>query len=483
MITAEDILEAGRRHGLSLADDLVEMAAAQMADRPQPAAMALASGPALSQIDDADIAARLDLAPSARGALDGFTIAIKDNIAVAGAPMRLGSGLPGWLPSPHATIVERLLASGARLTAKAQCEAFLLGANSFTSRPAPVPNPHDPRRSAGGSSSGSASLVARRACRAAIGTDSGGSIRIPAAFCGIVGFKPSRGAVPYTGIAPLEPYLEAAGPMGTCVADIAAMFEVIAGADGRDCRSGWLAPRASDRAMHSVRGRLALPMKWLDIVAPHAREAFEGIVSALRTAAFEIDEIDLDVLERANDAHFTIYAIGQAATLLTDHGSSPLASSEPDGWRAWWRGIDRTSLPIELAVSLALGAAWAQCQPDAYARALSESRSIAGAIDNVLNAYDALILPTTTDIAPMIPAGAPDLQEVFGDTRLTAPFNMSGHPAISLPSSKIGGMPFGMQLVGARGADRELLDLAARLERALPPISPPFAISRQDAPT
>jgi amidase len=189
----------------------------------------------------------LDLEPTGSGPLDGDRLAVKDNVVVAGVPTALGSGLPGFLDDRDAEVVARARRAGARVTAKAQCEAFLLGANSFTSRPTPVRNPHDPSRSAGGSSSGSAVLVATGDADLAIGTDSGGSIRIPASHCGVVGFKPTRGRVPFSGIAPHEPFLEHAGPLAATVDRAAALFAVLDGADGLDPRQAWSVDDAPSR--------------------------------------------------------------------------------------------------------------------------------------------------------------------------------------------------------------------------------------------
>src|SRR6058998_1152593 len=170
-------------------------------------------------------------APS--GALAGKRVAIKDNVCVAGIPMMNGTCvLEGYVPDVDATIVTRILDAGGEIVGKAVCEHLCFSGGSHTSDTGPVLNPHDPKRSAGGSSSGSAALVVVGECDMAIGGDQGGSIRIPSSFCGAVGHKPTYGLVPYTGVFPIELTLDHTGPIARTAGDAARLLEVLAGADG-----------------------------------------------------------------------------------------------------------------------------------------------------------------------------------------------------------------------------------------------------------
>src|SRR5580704_16704196 len=174
---------------------------------------------------------------AASGKLAGKTVALKDNVCLAGVPMMNGaSTLEGYVPDVDATIVTRLLDAGATIVGKATCEYFCFSGGSHTSSPAPVHNPHRRGYSAGGSSSGSAALVAAGEVDMAIGGDQGGSIRMPASYCGIYGMKATHGLVPYTGVMPIEIYVDHVGPMTRTVSDNALMLEVLAGDDGYDPR-------------------------------------------------------------------------------------------------------------------------------------------------------------------------------------------------------------------------------------------------------
>src|SRR5580698_761473 len=174
---------------------------------------------------------------AARGKLKGKVVALKDNIMLAGVPMMNGSStLEGYVPDFDATIVTRMLDAGAEIAGKVHCESFCISGGSHTNSTGPVHNPHKMGYSAGGSSSGSAVVVALGEVDMAIGGDQGGSIRMPSSFSGTYGMKPTWGLVPYTGIMPIEIFVDHAGPMTSSVADNALLLEVIAGDDGFDPR-------------------------------------------------------------------------------------------------------------------------------------------------------------------------------------------------------------------------------------------------------
>src|SRR5271169_6717458 len=171
------------------------------------------------------------------GPLKGRRVAIKDNIMVAGVPMMNGNSiLEGYVPEIDATVVTRLLDAGAEIVGKTHCESYCLSGSSFTGAKGPVHNPYKMGYSAGGSSSGSGVVVALGEADMALGGDQGGSVRMPACWCGIYGMKPTHGLVPYTGIMPIEIFVDHTGPMTASVADNALMLEVLAGPDGYDPR-------------------------------------------------------------------------------------------------------------------------------------------------------------------------------------------------------------------------------------------------------
>ena len=171
------------------------------------------------------------------GPLKGKKVAIKDNVMVAGVPMMNGNSiLEGYVPEIDATVVARLLDAGAEIVGKTHCESYCISGGSHTGAKGPVHNPYKMGYSAGGSSSGSGVVVALGEADMALGGDQGGSIRMPSCWCGIYGMKPTHGLVPYTGIMPIEIFVDHTGPMTATVTDNALMLEVIAGPDGYDPR-------------------------------------------------------------------------------------------------------------------------------------------------------------------------------------------------------------------------------------------------------
>ena len=201
------------------------------------------------------------------GKLKGKRVGIKDNVMVAGVPMMNGSAtLEGFVPDFDATVVTRLLDAGAEIVGKTHCECFCLSGGSHTNATGDVHNPYKMGYSAGGSSSGSAVVVALKEADMAIGGDQGGSIRMPASFSGIYGMKPTWGLVPYTGIMPIEIFIDHTGPMTGSVTDNALMLEVIAGDDGYD-------PRIRAPKLHPYSRMLEGGVKGMKIAV--VREGFE----------------------------------------------------------------------------------------------------------------------------------------------------------------------------------------------------------------
>src|SRR3954452_9674696 len=243
------------------------------------------------------------------GPLAGRTVAIKDNTAVAGVPMMNGSHtLEGFVPSRDATVVSRLLAAGATITGKAVCEDLCFSGGSHTSCSGPVRNPWDPSRTTGGSSSGSAALVAAGEVDLALGGDQGGSIRMPAAFSGIVGHKPTHGLVPYTGAFPIELTIDHLGPMTRTVADAAAMLDVLAGRDGLDPR------QPADLVPEQYAGALGRDVAGLRVGVVAQGFGIEGLSEpgvdeTVRAAAGRLRELGIEVVDLVLPWHRNAMAV------------------------------------------------------------------------------------------------------------------------------------------------------------------------------
>jgi len=415
----------------------------------------------------------------AGGRLDGRRIALKDNVCLAGVPMMIGAGiLEGYVPEVDASVVERILDAGGEIAGKAVCEYYCVSGGSHTSATGPVHNPRKPGYSAGGSSSGSAALVAAGEVDMAIGGDQAGSIRIPASHCGIVGLKPTFGLVPYTGIALLEITIDTCGPMTATVADNALLLEVIAGPDGLDTRQRGVAAarytEALDGGAHGLRIAVlkegfSHPNSEVDVDA-HAREAAQRFA--------KLGAIVTEVSVPTHALGFPVWAAirGDAACVML---------LEMNGAGIGHEGLYVTSLmeramgwrerADEFADTLKIASIFSRYTLDRYggrfyAKAQNLRRRVRAGYDAVLAAHDLLLLPTVPMKATPIPGKGAAPQEItrrsWEPTRNTCPFNVTGHPAISIPCGMDDGRPIGLMLVGRHYDEATIYRAAAAFERS-----------------
>lgn len=427
-------------------------------------------------------AATTVIPPTGRGPLDGKTIAIKDNVSVAGLPLMNGSySLEGFVAQEDATVVTRLLAAGGTIVGKSVCEDLCLSGASFTSKPAPVTNPWDPTRSAGGSSSGSAVLLATGQVDIAIGCDQGGSIRMPSAWSGVVGHKPTHTLVPYTGAFPIERTIDHIGPMARSVTDVAVTLGVIAGRDGLD-------PRQLDgHAPQDYVGSLGLGVEGLRIGLlregfgipgvsdPGVDETVRQAVEALREAGATVGEVSVpwhrDV---ALDLWNVIATDGATYQMLNGSGYGLNVDGYYDPAIMEYFGRQRFEQADRLADtvrSLAVTGEYTLRTTGGavYARARRLVPYLIDAYDRALTTYDVLVLPTIPFLpAPLVdPSAEPEeyagkALDMVGNT---APFDISGHPATSVPAGLSDGLPVGMMIVAPRFDDALGLRVAAAWER------------------
>ncbi|MFE3837977.1 amidase [Pseudogemmobacter sonorensis] len=420
--------------------------------------------------------ATCESAPAPDGPLAGRSVALKDNIMMAGVPMANGSTiLDGFVPLRDATVVTRLLAAGARIAGKAVCENFCMSGGSFTSATGPVLNPHDPSRSAGGSSSGCAALVASGEVDMAVGGDQGGSIRIPSSHCGIVGMKPTWGLVPYTGIMPIEATLDHAGPMTRSLADNALMLGVIAGPDGLDPRQTG-APardyrRAFERGPEGMRVGLLAEGFSVPFMQPEVAETVRSAALRLAGAGVELVEISIPEHHIADKVWAPIGLEGLTRQMMQGYGMgfnwrglyAPELMEAMAGWH------DRVEeLPVTLQISLLTGL-WTLGQTGgrSYAKAQNLSLKMRAAYDRALAGLDALLMPTVPYVAPPIPGPDTDLgdfmQRALGVNVSTSQFDVTGHPALTVPVGKADGLPVGAMLAGPWYGELALYRLAQGL--------------------
>ena len=420
-----------------------------------------------------------EIASGATGPLSGRAVAIKDNIAVAGIPMMNGSrAVEGFVPSRDATVVERLLAAGATIAGKSVCEDLCASGSSFTSASGPVRNPWDTTRETGGSSSGSAALVAAGEVELALGGDQGGSIRIPASLCGIVGHKPTHGLIPYTGAFPIERTLDHLGPITRTVADAALLLTVLAGPDGRDPRQPEeIAAVDYSAALTGDVAGLRVGIVSEGFGQPGSRPEVDDLV---RSAARQFTEIGCTVGEISVPWHRT--AIHVFAVIFTDGATYQMVDG--NGYGLGMDGLYDPELMAHFARQRAVKAdqlasiikATALCGHyglgtlggTSYAKARNLVPHVRAAYDAALAQYDVLVMPTVPGTADTLPTGSPQDVALFGravgKAFNVAPIDITGHPAISVPAGLVDSLPAGMMIVGKRFDDATVLKVADAFE-------------------
>ena len=373
-----------------------------------------------------------------KGPLHGIPVAIKDLVDVAGTPTTSGSALPAPIAEWDAPVVARLRRAGAIVIGKTNLHEFAFGTTSDESAFGPVRHPKDPSRSAGGSSGGSAAALAGGMCCGAVGTDTGGSIRIPAAACGIVGLKPTLGELSCEGVVPLSSTFDHVGPMALTVFDTALLYHVMKGADVR--------------GVAAAGGRLTIGLAggyFMEPLDADVRAAVSRARATLASKGHTLIDSAIEHAEWTPDVYLHI-VLAEAARF-----HAPLLEAH----------ADRYSPGVRMRLEMGR-----YVLAEDYVRAMRLREVLTIEVDRALQGCDALLLPALAIPAPAIGASA---VEVGGQTqpvraamlKLTQLFNMTGHPAIAIPAG-VGadGLPRGLQLVGHRGRTDRLLEVAAAVE-------------------
>jgi amidase len=413
------------------------------------------------------------------GPLEGKQIVLKDNVCLAGVPMMNGaSTLEGYVPDIDATIVQRMLDAGATIVGKAHCEYFCLSGGSHTNATGPVHNPWRMGWMTGGSSSGTAALIAAGEVTMGIGGDQGGSIRMPAALCGIYGMKATHGLVPYTGVMPIEATIDHVGPMTSTVADNALMLEVIAGSDGLDPRQ--YSPRVDKYTAALGRGIAGLRIGIVREGFGHS-QSDPAVDAKVRSAAARLVKLGAIVEEISIPMHLDGAAIWTPVAL--EGLQAQMMNGNGMGFN--WKGMYTTSLldrhanwrsranelSPSLKVSMFLGQYFITHYGGRfYAKAQNLSRLLRHTYDEAMNRCDLMLMPTTPLTAqPIPPPGAPLsllLQRAFEMIPNTAPFDVTGHPSMSIPCGLVDGLPVGMMLTGKHWDESTIYRAAYAFEQS-----------------
>ncbi len=412
--------------------------------------------------------------------LSGLVVAVKDNIHVRGLPVTCGSRMLSKYTAVYdATVVEKLREQGAVVLGKTNMDEFAMGSTGETSAYGAARNPWSPDKVPGGSSSGTAVALAAGMAPMGLGSDTGGSIRLPASWTGLYGLKPTYGRVSRYGLVSYADSLEQIGPMARTVEDLAALFDAIAGFDPRDSTS-LQAPasaletvkRAKEQGVEGT--RIGLVREFLEHpgVDERIKRLVEAAADGLSRQGVEVVEVGLgaEAVEYALPAYYVI-AMAEASSNLARYDGIRYGPGEPprpwEGWNTYYSRIRSTYFGAEVKLRIMLGS-WmlsSGYKDQYYIRALRLRRLVRDRLLEALRGLDALLLPSAVAPPPRLGEVIGDPEKLYALDLANVLANLSGLPALVAPAGRVEDIPIGVQLMGAPMGDEKLLALAAALEQ------------------
>ena len=402
------------------------------------------------------------------GPLAGKHIAVKDNISTHGVRTTCGSAmLEDYVPPYDATVVSRLKEAGATIVGKANMDEFGMGTTTETSAFGPTQNPIDTERVPGGSSGGSAAAVAAGEADLALGTDTGGSIRCPAAFTGTVGIKPTYGLVSRYGLVAYANSLEQIGPIANSVEEAAELLDVIAGPDDRDATTheNGADSEYAAAADGEVSGmKIGIPEELVDGVDDRVLERFEARMDDLREMGVETTTVSLPSVEYAVAAYYVIAMSEASSNLARFDGVRYGHSGGFEGnWNEAFSKARSEGFGDEVTRRILLGTfALSAGYHDKYYKQAQEARAwVKQDFDEALSEVDALATPTMPVLPPKLGESLDDPLKMYLIDVNTVPVNLANLPAISVPAGEAEGLPVGLQLIGPAFGEETIIRLGS----------------------
>ena len=406
------------------------------------------------------------------GPLAGVPVALKDNMCTRGVPTTCSSRiLEGWRPPYDATVVERIRAAGGVVVGKTNLDEFAMGSSTENSAFGPTRNPHDPTRVPGGSSGGSAASVAAGFTPLALGSDTGGSIRQPAALCGVVGVKPTYGLVSRYGLVAFASSLDQIGPFAATVADAARLLEVIAGHDPFDSTSiAEPAPSLVEQLAHGVDGlRVGVVRELMDGIDPDVEARVRAAADALADAGAKVEEVSVPATVYGLSAYYLI-APAEASSNLARYDGVRYGLRVPgDDITATYGATRAAGFGAEVKRRIMLGTyALSAGYYDAYYGQAQRVRTlIIRDFEAAYADHDVLLSPTAPTTAFAFGAKSDHPLAMYLSDVCTIPSNLAGHPAISVPfGTGDDGLPVGVQVLAPALGEALMFRAASALEAA-----------------
>ncbi len=406
-------------------------------------------------------------------ALTGIPFSLKDIISTKGIPTTCASRiLENFVPVYDATVTARLLDAGAVLVGKTNMDEFAMGSSTENSAFFPTHNPWDTTRVPGGSSGGSAAAVAAGECLFSLGSDTGGSIRQPAALCGITGLKPTYGLVSRYGLVAFASSLDQIGPFARSVEDIALVLQTIAGYDPNDSTSiDRPVPHYSSALVADLRGiKLAVPKEYFgDGIDEGVKQTVLTAINTLVQLGAEVDEVSLPHTRYALPTYYII-APAEASANLARYDGIKYGYSAPDAtdiWDVYFKTRQRGFGPeVKRRIMLGTYALSAGYYEAYYLKAQKVRTLIKQDMDRVFAQFDAIVSPTSPTVAFRLGERTADPLQMYMSDILTIPCNLAGLPGLSVPCGFSQGLPVGMQLVGPPFGEATLLRIGYAYQQA-----------------
>lgn len=390
-------------------------------------------------------------AKKTRGALWGIVVAVKSNINVQGMVTNCASKvLENYVAPYDATVIQKLKAEDALIMGMVNMDEFAAGGSGENSAFGPTRNPVVPSLIPGGSSSGSGAAVAAGMCDVALGSDTGGSIRTPASHCGVVGMKPSYGAVSRYGLLDLSMSLDQIGPLGKTVEDVARVFEVIRGNDERDPTTV-MYPVSSEKL-----GKVTVGIITITGVAPAIQKLIDArVADVVKKQGWKTKKVVIDSIDLAVETYYPlVYSEFFSATRRFDgrrYGQKIEDAAGKEVLRRIYGGAEITQ---------------AEFAGKYYQKALGVKQLIADSFADAFEKVDCIVLPTCPGLPWKLGAGIKmPLEDIYAADALTIPANLAGCCAISVPAGALKGVPVGLQIMCAKGEDKKLLEIAKGFEK------------------
>ncbi len=402
------------------------------------------------------------------GTLSGVSFIIKDNILVKDVKTTAGSKILEHFRAPcDATVIKKIKDEGAIILGKGNMDEFAMGGSTENSAFFNTKNPADTTRVPGGSSGGPAAAVADGMATVGLGTDTGGSIRQPASFCGVVGFKPSYGRVSRLGAMAMASSLDQIGPFGRSVKDVEAVFNTIKGKDEKDATS----VEVEEKEFKGKNIRVGVPKEYfVEGVDKEVKERIENTIKKIKGGGAEIVEISLPHTKYALACYQIIMAGEVSANMARYDGIRyGLETDRPEAEsikQAYFKNRGKFGDEVKRRIILGTFALSSGYYDDYYMKAEKVRQLIRDDFEKVFDEVDVVATPTTPTTAFSLGEKVEDPLSMYLSDIFTTPANLAGLPAISIPTGKEG-LPIGIQLMGERFEDEKLLDISRRIEEVI----------------